>query len=513
MIIDRRRIVQGAALLAGASLLPVGHARQQALPFASNPFTLGVASGDPDATSVVIWTRLAPDPMAADHGMPPEPVEVRWEIADDEGFRSIVRSGSTSAQPSAAHAVHVEAGGLQPGRSYFYRFHAGNATSPAGRTRTTPARGAEVASMRYVFSACQQYMKGHYAAWRHAVAENPDFILFLGDYIYEKGPKADAVDLVRLTQKEDAADLPSYRRRYATYRLDRDLQNAHAVAPWMIIWDDHEVLNNYHDDWAPAEPDPVKLLQRRAAAYQAWYEHMPVRRSSAPVGPALKIYRTLNWGRLAEVQLVDTRQYSTATQWDLWEGDKRLAFDSELRRDPSRTILGLEQERWLFESLSRSPARWNVLAQQFAMEEKGQREPETGRTLYGVDGWDGFPASRDRVVEALSRVSNPVVNGGNTHAFMASDLRLKKDGPTIAPAFVGGSISSPGGNDISAVQREHPHIQFAENTVRGYSVVEANAREMRLTMRAVDDVTRPDSGIGTLAAFVMENGKPGAIRA
>jgi alkaline phosphatase D len=512
MLIDRRRIVQGAAMLAGASLLPAAHARQQAISFAANPFTLGVASGDPDASSVVIWTRLAPQPMAPDHGMPQEPVTVRWEVADDEGFTRIVRSGSADAHPQSAHAVHVEVDGLAAGRPYFYRFHAGNATSPVGRTRTTPARDANVASVRYVFSGCQQYMKGHYAAWRHAVAENPDFILFLGDYIYERGPKEGDTSLVRLTEKEDAKDLGSYRRRYSTYRLDPDLQAAHAAAPWMAIWDDHEVVNNYRNDWAPSEQDAAKMLLRRAAAYQAWYEHMPVRKTSAPVGPSLRIYRTLHWGRIAEVQLTDTRQYSTPTDWDLWEADKRLTLDSDLRRAENRSILGFEQETWLFDSLARSQARWNILGQQYAMEQKGQRDPASNQMLYGIDGWDGYPASRQRVVEALSRVSNPIVIGSDSHAFIASDLKLKPDGAVIAPAFVGGSISSPGNNDITHFTRDHAHIHLADNQVRGYSVVTADAKEMRLTMRVLDDVTKRDSGVKDYTSFVMENGKAGATR-
>lgn len=505
--------MQGAALFAGASLMPVACASRQAILYPSNPFTMGVASGDPDASSVVLWTRLAPDPLAPDFGMPQMPVFVRWEVSEDESFSRIVRSGEEEAHPGAAFSVHAEVGGLKAGQAYWYRFHSGDATSPVGRTRTTPARDADVQRLRYVFSACQQFNLGYYGAWRHAVAENPDFVVFLGDYIYERAPRADREN-VRLTVNEDALDLASYRRRYASYKMDEDLKAAHAAAPWLVIWDDHEVANNYGGDMNQQGLSPADFLLRRAAAYQAWYEHMPVRKSSAPVGANLRIYRSFNWGRLGAVQLIDGRQYRTNTEFPAWDGDRNQMPDSALRRDPGRTMLGFEQEAWLFNQLKRSEARWNILAQQFAIVERQAPDKKTGQSVFGNDGWDAFPATRERVLQALAGVSNPSVIGGDSHIFMAADLRIEREGRVIAPAFVGGSISSPAQDleGLKVTMRENPDMYFGENTVRGYTLVEADANEMMFTMRSMIDARDPTTDAKVLARFVMENGRPGAQR-
>ncbi len=514
MFTNRRNLIQGAAILAGASLLPAACATRQAISYPKDPFTMGVASGDPDASSVVLWTRLSPDPMAPDFGMPPHPVFVRWEVAEDDTFNRIVRTGEEEAHAGAAFSVHAEVDGLKPGRQYWYRFTSGDATSPVGRTKTTPERNADVQNLRYVFSACQQYNLGYYGAWRHAVAENPDFVVFLGDYIYERAPRPDRQN-VRLTVNEDALDLASYRRRYASYKMDADLKAAHAAAPWLVIWDDHEVSNNYGNDWNPQNMTRDAFLVRRAAGYQAWYEHMPVRRSSAPVGSETRIYRSFNWGKLGAVQLVDARQYRTVTEWPAFGADRNQIPDSPLRRDAKRTMLGMQQEQWLFDQLKRSNAKWNILAQQYAIVERYTPDAN-GNYMYGNDGWDAYPASRERVLQALSSVSNPSVIGGDSHIFMAADLRMKRnEGAVIAPAFVGGSISSTA-QDLDAIKvtmRENPDMYFGENRVRGYTLVEAGQKEMSFTMRSMLDARLADTQRQTLARFVIEDGRPGATRA
>ncbi|RYG32652.1 MAG: alkaline phosphatase [Burkholderiales bacterium] len=500
-------------MLAGASLLPAACATRQAISYASNPFTMGVASGDPDANSVVLWTRLSPDPMAPDFGMPQSAVFVQWEVAEDDRFNRIVRSGEEEAHAGSAFSIHAEVGGLKPGRTYWYRFTSGNAVSPVGRTRTTPARDADVQGFRYVFSACQQYNLGYYGAWRHAVAENPDFVVFLGDYIYERAPRADR-DNVRLTVNEDALDLASYRRRYASYKMDEDLKAAHAAAPWLVIWDDHEVANNYGGDFNQQGLSTADFLLRRAAAYQAWYEHMPVRKSSAPVGPNTRIYRSFHWGRAGAVQLIDGRQYRTLTEWPEFGADRNQIPDSDLRRDPKRTMLGLEQEAWLFDQLKRSNAKWNILAQQFAIVERQVPGKKPGQWMYGNDAWDGYPATRERVLQALSGTSNPSVIGGDSHIFMAADLRIKREGALVAPAFVGGSIASPA-NDVeglSIAMKHNPDMHFGENKVRGYTLVEAGPKQMTLTMRSMVNARDVKTEQKTLAQFVIEDGKPGATR-
>jgi alkaline phosphatase D len=509
---DRRSFVRNTAVLAGALLLPTSRAFAQPVRFTSTPFTLGVASGDPDETSVVLWTRLAPDPMAPDFGLAQVPVPVRWELADDEGFTRILRSGEVVALPDDAHAVHVVAEGLRPDSRYFYRFHAGDATSATGRTRTIPAAGQAVSSLRYAYAACQRFENGYYGAWRHAAADNPDVILFLGDYIYENGPRD---NLPRRHNKELATDLASYRKRYGLYKADADLQAAHAAAPWMVVWDDHEVVNNYKAERSPGMEDRAAFLKRRTEAYKAWYEHMPVRPHLKPTGPSLKIYRTLDWGSLAKFQMVDARQYGSWTDWPARKGEKEVILDSVVRTDPQRSLLGFEQERWLEAGLTGSGATWNVMAQQFAMLPLKRPDEITGELGYGNDSWGGFPATFDRVVGMLGRTRNPVVVGGDMHSFAAINLRQKPEGAVVAPAFVAGAVSSPSPGGLPKMQEliaNNPDFYWADNRVNGYSLAEVTAKEMIVTLRGLDDVTRADTAAHVLSRFAIENGKAGATK-
>ena len=502
---SRRDVLMQAAWLAGASLTPAWGQAVAGAPrrFASYPFSLGVASGDPAPDGVVLWTRLAPQPLAPDGGMTPEAVAVGWEVAEDEGFGRIAAKGRALAEPQAAHSVHVEVAGLQPGRNYFYRFHAGGETSPVGRTRTAPAPGAEVSALRYAFTACQHYETGFYAGYRQMVADDPELIFFLGDYIYERAPRE---GLPRRHNLEIPVDLPTYRQRIALYKTDKDLQAAHAAAPWLVIWDDHEVRNNYGGEHPFEGLTLQAYLARRAAAYQAYYEHMPLRRRAKPVGPTAEIYRTLDWGRLAQFQLLDGRQY---------RDPPLLRGDEAERLDPARSMLGARQEAWLMERLGASPAHWNVLAQQFMMGEARRPDPKTGAVKYSFDGWDGFPAARDRVLARWrdAKVSNPMAIGGDSHAFIASDLAIGPEGAVIAPAFVGGSMSSGAGGDFPAMVAASPRVRFGESTKRGYSIVDVDRNRSLVTMRAVADATRADSATATLTQFVVENGVPGFRKA
>lgn len=511
LLTDRRRFMRNASLLAGTLILPSGLALAAPVQFKSTPFRLGVASGDPDPTSVVLWTRLAPDPMADDFGMPQTPVPVRWELADDDAFKTIVRSGEVTARSEDAHAIHIVAEGLRPDSRYFYRFHAGDATSPVGRTRTLPAPGQQVKSLRYAYAACQRYDNGFYGAWRHCAADNPDVVLFLGDYIYEAAPREGQT---RRHNDGAATDLASYRKRYGLYRSDTDLQAAHAAAPWVVIWDDHEVVNNYKAERSPSMEDPKAFAKRRYEAYKVWYEHMPVRPALAPIASGAKIYRAFNWGDLAKFQMLDGRQYATWTDWPKLEDGQQLVPDSALRRDPTRSMLGFEQERWLQASLTDSKATWNVIGQQFAMANLINTDEKTGALGYGTDSWSGYPATRDRVIEMLSRVSNPMVVGGDMHAFAASNLRLKPGGPVIAPAFVAGAISSPGGGGYAKVQDQMKNNEdfYADNRVNGYSLVDVTDKTMTVTMRASDDVKKVDTGVHNLGRYVLEAGKAGATK-
>ena len=489
MIGTRRALLNKAAWVAGLSMLPVwGQTAVARVRGDAYPFALGVASGDPSPDGFVLWTRLAPQPLQGDGGMPPEAVTVGWEVAADDGFRTLVRTGQATARPQSAHSVHVELEGLEPGRDYFYRFHAGAETSPVGRTRTTPPAGADVQSLRYAFTACQRYENGFYAGYRQLVADDPAFILFLGDYIYEQAARD---GLPRRHNDEATTDLRTYRLRHALYKTDADLQTAHAAAPWMVIWDDHEVINNYSGG-RHERLDDAELLRRRAAAYQAYYEHMPLRRRSIPVGPDMQIYRAMDWGRLAQFQLLDCRQYR-----------------DEASLDGAPSMLGAAQETWLKAQLSSSQAQWNVLTQQFMMAE-ARRPGPGGEISYGLDGWDGYRGARDSLLAFWrdNATRNPMAIGGDSHAFIASDLAIG-DGPVIAPAFVGGSLSSTSGPDFNTMVEASPRVRYGENARRGYTIVDVTAQQSLVTMRATLDATRPDTTTGTLKTFVVENGMPG----
>jgi alkaline phosphatase D len=275
-----------------------------------DPFRLGVASGEPTASSVILWTRLAPDPLAVGGGMPAEPVPVAWQVmADEEGeeWEDVVADGTAVADPADAHALHVDVPGLEPGTWYRYRFVVDPWVSATGRTRTAPAAGA-TGPLVVGQASCQDWQDGYYAAHRDLAAAGLDLLVFLGDYIYEAAAAPIGGEIVRSHDSPEPTTLDEYRARYALYKSDADLQAAHAACPWVLIWDDHEVDNNYAADADQDGGDPEAFRQRRAAAYRAWWEHQPVR-LPAPDGPDLPIFRRLDLGDLATLLLVDGRQY------------------------------------------------------------------------------------------------------------------------------------------------------------------------------------------------------------
>lgn len=514
--IARRQLLRGAASLAGLALAPaaIGGVLLAAPSLSDNPFSLGVASGEPTPDGMVLWTRLAPKPLQPDGGMPPEPVAVRWEVAEDDAMRKVVKLGKALAAPNAGHSVHVEVTGLKPGREYWYRFTAAGAQSPVGRTRTAPAKGAAVESLRLCYASCQKYEAGFYSAYAHMVEEGPDLILFLGDYIYEGNPGSKGA--VRLHANPEPRNIAGYRLRYATYKSDPLLQAAHAVAPWMVTWDDHEVSNDYGGDRDQDSSDPKAFLLRRAAAYQAYYEHMPLRRRTMPVGPDMLLYRTLDWGNLAQIQMVDDRQYRDAKpcQPDGPPRRGKLIGDCDGRRDPARSILGERQDDWLLHTLGESRARWNLLAQQTMFSElQLGAAADPAKRGYSSDGWDGYPANRARILGRWreAKVSNPIALGGDIHAFAAADLRETPDGPAVGAEFVGGSISSLGG-DEGGYAAKNEHIKLYDSAVRGYGRIDLGSKNSRVTFRAVENARVPSSPVRDLASFALENGVPGVHR-
>lgn len=517
--ISRRRLVLAAAggLVAGTRLVNPVLARATP-PWSEQLFTLGVASGEPAPTGVVLWTRLAPDPLAGG-GMPDRPVPVRWEVARDSAMRRVVRRGVALARPELAHSVHVEVEGLQPAREYWYRFLAGPQDSPVGRTVTAPAPHALPASLRFAFASCQDWQNGYWPAYRHLAAEGLDLVVHLGDYIYEYGPEAKTrpgSPPGRVHEGPEVFSLESYRNRHALYRTDPALQAAHAAAPWVVTWDDHEVENNYADG-VPEEGSspPGDWETRRANGYRAYYEHMPLRRSSVPSGSALRLYRRLAWGRLAELNVLDTRQYRS----DQPCGDGLKSCPERL--DPEATMTGDEQERWLLAGLDASQARWNVLAQQtiFAEVDFNPAPGSAGAAgLFNVDQWDGYVAQRRRISQFLAdrRPANPIVVTGDIHSSWANDVKLDYDdpaSPTVAAEFVGTSISSDFPAvfiaPVQAALADNPHVRFFDGLYRGYVRCKVTPGLWRSDFRAVATVDVPEAPVFTLRSFVVEDGRPG----
>jgi alkaline phosphatase D len=487
-----------------------GPALQRTPRFSSSPFTLGVASGDPDPSSVVLWTRLAPDPLNGG-GMPDEPVDVGWQIAADENMRRIVGQGTTTASPAFGHAVHVDAGGLEPDRWYWYRFIAGNEESPVGRTRTMPAEGAAVERLRFAFASCQHFETGYYTAYAHLAQEDLDLVFHLGDYIYEN---AGIDGRVRKHAGSEIASLADYRNRYAQYKLDPHLQAAHALCPWIVTPDDHEVDNNYANATSEHDDPRDAFLGRRTAAYQAYYEHTPLRVASRPSGPAIQLYRSFRWGQLASFFVLDTRQYRTNQPC----GDGTKAPCAGVY-DAMATLMGGAQEGWLFEGMTTSTARWNVVPQQ-VMIAPVDRQAGPGER-FAMDQWGGYDAARTRLMRFLaeSRVRNPVVLTGDIHSNWVNDLKVdffEPKSPVVATEFVGTSITSSGdGADVpeamQAVVAENPFVKFY-NGQRGYVACEVTPSRMRAHYRVLEYVSRPGAPIRTRASFVVDAGRPGAVR-
>ncbi|MFC4250194.1 alkaline phosphatase D family protein [Sinimarinibacterium flocculans] len=501
---QRRRVLLASAGLLG--LPAAGCMKTQTVRVDIDPFSLGVAAGDPVADGFVIWTRLAPNPLDGG-GMDPVPVEVVWEVAEDEAFRKIASAGTAVAEPAWAHSLHVEVEGLKPDRWYWYRFRYGAAISPVGRARTAPVLWSAIERLRFAYASCQHYEHGHYAAWRHLAAESPDLILHLGDYIYEtSSPRA----VRRHETAREPQTLDAYRNRYARYRLDPDLQAAHAACAWLVTWDDHEVDNDYAGPYSQ-DRDPVDaFLLRRAAAYQAYWEHLPLRNAMRPQGARLPLFQRRGFGDLVMFHVLDTRQYRDDQACATPErGGARVVAPCAQMLDPSRCLLGTRQENWLLHGLSGSPARWNLVAQAMLMAPLDQTPgPEVG---VWTDGWDGYPAARERILRHLAqrRTANPVVIGGDIHSFWATELSAGGERDPVATEFVGSSISShpPPHDRFAAMLAENPHVRFFDARPRGYVRCELTPERLDVSMRAISDAGDPQASVSTLAAFVVESGR------
>lgn len=481
-------------------------------PWADDPFTLGVASGDPLSDRCVIWTRLAPAPFEAMGGMSGNRTTIGWEVAHDEAFGRIVRSGRTIAAPELGYSVHVDVEGLDPDRWYFYRFTTGDGASPIGRLRTTPAPGADT-PLDFAVCSCQNYEQGLFTAYDHLVGESLDLVTHLGDYIYEY---AGADGRVRKHRGFEIVTLDDYRARYAQYKLDPALKAAHAHCPWVVTWDDHEVDNNYAGLVGENTFESVEQMRRRReAAYQAWWENQPVRVPRPEAWADLTIRRTTGWGSLATFHTLDTRQYRS----DQACGDGSDPVPCGAWDDPSRTLLGHEQEQWLLNGLQSDSARWQVLAQQIMMAPYDRAVGD--EVVTSMDQWSGYPHARDHLLRGIAdrAPGRTIVLTGDIHSNWVNDLQAgydRPDRPVIGTEFVGTSISSGGdgqemGGGVEQAMSDNPHLHW-QNSRRGYVRCRVEPEVWTTDYRTVDHVSRPGAAIKTASSWRVERERPGVER-
>ncbi len=509
--LNRRFFLAYGAALASLPLAAKTIRAAEARPvFKANPFSLGVASGDPDTSSVVLWTRLAPEPLVPGGGMDQREVKVDWEIAEDEQLTKVVAQGSTVATPQLGHSVHVEVQGLNPRRWYWYRFRSGDAESAIGRTRTMPRGSTMPEKVRFAVTSCQNYEQGLFTAYEQMARDDVDLVFHLGDYIYEYEAGRNGKVRTHIGQELDSLD--DYRVRHAQYRSDPLLHGMHALCPWFVTWDDHEFDNNCAGDISEEKNvDPVDFLIRRANAYQAYYEMMPLRRAQLPQGSNLQLYRQASFGRLANFMVLDTRQYRTNQPND----DKRSPLNDEALAK-SNSLLGSEQRNWLCRELISSKATWNVLAQQVMMGMVGF--PSEDQPLkYSMDQWPGCAYERMQLVKFLAqrRISNPVVLTGDIHSNWVNELRVddrRAEDPVVATEFVATSLSS-GGNgvdapaNLAALMSHNACIKF-HNAQRGYILCDVTKERWQSDYIVVDDVLKPGGKISKRQSFVVEAGDP-----
>ena len=517
MLNTRRQILSGlsalslsaCATVSAPTTMSLGASPQKGLDYL---FTLGVASGDPVSDGFVLWTRLAPMPLAANGGLS-APINVTWQVSEDENFARIIKAGQSIANQQWAHSVHVEVQGLQPLRQYFYRFIANGQNSPTGRAKTAPMFGAPVDKLRFGIASCQHYEQGFFNAYNDMVRQDPDLIVHLGDYIYESswGPQ------VRRQATTEAITLTDYRRLHAQYKTDPALQAAHAHAPWLFIWDDHEVVNDYanlnDENYMPRD----QMRARRAAAYKAYYEHMPIRLRSRPQGEKMRLHDYFYYGNLMTMALTDGRQYRDDQACQTPEDGGAQAVNCSELEDMSRSMFGKAQESWLMPSFLRSGATWEVLAQPTLFSRLYQKDRD-GNPASWNDGWDGYPATRDMILRAAEqrRPKNFISIGGDMHSWWQADLKTDYSNPqsqTVGTEFVTTSVTahSYAYNRFTQMLPDNPHIHFFDDRKRGYSLVNVTPENWTFEMKEVTSVYDPNAKAHTRKKFIVESGRQGAI--
>ena len=515
MSFTRRAALSSLALAAGASAFLRARPSRAAEPvrFAADPFKLGVASGDPSSEGFVIWTRLAPQPFEPDGGLGDKAVEVRWTVAADAGFKQVVRAGAEVAHPERGHAVHVELTGLASDRPYWYRFEAGGVRSPTGRGVTLPAVGAPKDRCRLAWASCQHFEQGWFTPYKDMVAWNPDLVLHLGDYIYESS----FGQQVRRHPNLEPRTLADYRVHHAVYKLDEYLQAAHAASTWALIWDDHDVENDY----AGLVPEnPAELADfpaRRAAAYQAFFENLPIARRSLVSRGEMRIYQQLVWGDLAQMILLDARQYRSpraCVDPARWRTTLKACPDNAA---PDRTVLGSEQEYWFGQTLDRGPTRWSAIVQPTMFAHFRQKNAQ-GEDVAYQDGWSAYPVARQQILDRIARrgKQDVVILGGDMHTFFANDIRAdwsKPDSPVVAAEFVAGSVTTKNYNYERwmkmLAEPGNEHIKFMDDRQHGWCAADIGRDRWTVDFRVASSTWTRDPTFSTLRRWTVEHGRAG----
>lgn len=497
----RRAVMMAMASLAAAPSIRLdAHARA-----GTDPFALGVASGDPSNDGFVLWTRLVGPALGV---LEASAVAVQYEVSADHSFRDIIRNGSTLARPEGAHSVHVEVVGLPAGRPFWYRFHALGATSPVGRAITVPQTTDR---LRLAVTSCQHWEQARFGTYRDMIAQEPDLVLQLGDYIYEQSYPD--VPTARSFGAPEPRDLAGYRQRHALYKTDPDLQAAHRACPWVVTWDDHEVLNDYANLANRTGESPTMFAARRAAAYQAYFEHMPIRPSLWRNAASPRLYRAVDWGDLASLSVLDTRQYRSAPPCAVPGTARNVRLDGcEAAVAPAATIMGAAQEHWLDRRLAGEYRPWTLIGQQVFFAPLSL--DGSGRSTFS-DQWDGYSANRTRVLDGLSRsnVTGPLVLSGDVHSFWVNDLNAG-NGQPVASEIVTSALAaaSPPPSRFGEALANNRHIRFSDVKQAGYVLVDISRSSLVADLRAVRDRMSSDSPVASIATFGMDHRQRQLVR-
>lgn len=499
-----------------------------------SPFRHGIASGDPLPDAVVLWTRVTPTERSTPGSGRGPAVSVRWDVALDDSFTRVVRSGTFATDAGRDHTVKLDATGLEPGTSYYFRFALGGEVSPVGRTRTAPAPGSTPERLRFGVVSCANWQAGWFSSYRHLADRGDlDAVIHLGDYLYEYQPGKYSYghhneDIRRHDPPREIVTLRDYRRRHAQYKTDRDLQALHAAVPFIVTWDDHEVADG---SWARGAYEHQagregSYARRVRAAQRAYDEWMPVRISgTARAGDGTKIYRRLQFGQLVDLSMLDLRSHRS----------KRVADDDPSINDPGRTITGEHQLAWLAGNLATSPCRWKLVgnpvmitpvrlpprpaAEEFALSQTVSFTPLRSAAP-NTDEWDGYPSDRRRLLGQVEADGTPdvVFLTGDVHTAWANEVPGPSGSP-VATELVCSSITSNNVDDFigsrprtvslaleAAIQGENPHVRFVNLDDHGYCVLDVTPSRVQMDWYAVEDRRDPRSGTRRLSSWAVRSG-------